>query len=230
MVTILGGKFFIEGNRSANSELTFDKKQSEEKLTSPAPKKKEEETDKWNLLLVNKSKPVPDNFKVNLTQLKNGHAIDKRAYSDLQKMMDDARAEGLSPLICSSYRAKEKQISLYNVKVKKYKEQGYSEEKAKAEAAKWIAIPGTSEHQTGLALDIVATSYQMLDEQQEKTSEQIWLMKNSYKYGFILRYPKDKSEVTGISYEPWHYRYVGKEAAAEITKKGISLEEYLDMK
>jgi len=79
-------------------------------------------------------------------------------------------------------------------------------------------------------LDIVATSYQMLDEKQEETAEQKWLMKNSYKYGFILRYPKDKSEITGISYEPWHYRYVGKEAAAEITKKGIALEEYLGIK
>ena len=96
------------------------------------------------------------------------------------------------------------------------------------EAGKWVAVPGTSEHQTGLALDIISSSYQVLDRDQENTAEQRWLMENSYKYGFILRYPSDKSEITGINYEPWHYRYVGKEAAKEIYEKGLCLEEYLE--
>jgi len=96
-----------------------------------------------------------------------------------------------------------------------------------AEAARWVAKPGTSEHQTGLALDIVAAGYQILDEEQEDTAEQKWLMENSWKYGFILRYPSEKSDITGIGYEPWHYRYVGKAAAADIYRTGVCLEEYL---
>ncbi len=105
--------------------------------------------------------------------------------------------------------------------------QNYSQEEAKKKAAQWIAIPGTSEHQTGLALDIVSSSYQLLNKEQENTPEQKWLIENSYKYGFILRYPSDKTNITGIEYEPWHYRYVGKETAKEITERGICLEEYL---
>lgn len=181
----------------------------------------------WNMILVNPWNKMDNNFTVELTQLANGHAIDKRAYPDLQNMMDDARAQGLSPIICSSYRTSEKQHTLFDKETKGYLVQGYTQEEAEKEAAKWVAVPGTSEHQTGLAVDIVAQSYQMLDERQADTPEQKWLMENSYKYGFILRYPTDKSEITGISYEPWHYRYVGKEAAKEIYERGICLEEYL---
>lgn len=185
------------------------------------------EQDTWNLILVNPWNPVPDDFTVELTALRNGHAIDERAYPDLQDMMDAARAEGLSPMICSSYRTMEKQESLYNEQISNYLAQGYSLDAAKTEAGKWVAVPGTSEHQTGLAVDIVAEDYQILDETQENTAEQQWLMHNSYKYGFILRYPNEKSEITGIYYEPWHYRYVGKEAAREIFEQNLCLEEYL---
>ncbi len=122
----------------------------------------------------------------------------------------------------------EKQTRLFNNQVENYKSQVYSEEKAKLQAGKWIAVPGTSEHQLGLAVDVVSVNNQTLDETQENTEEQKWLIKNSYKYGFILRYPTDKSDITGIGYEPWHYRYVGKEAAAVIKEKGICLEEYLE--
>lgn len=181
----------------------------------------------WNMILVNPWNAMNQNFSVELTQLANGHAIDKRAYPDLQNMMDDARAEGLSPMICSSYRTWDKQRTLYDNETKRYMAQGYSKEEAEKEAAKWVAVPGTSEHQTGLAVDIVAQSYQILDKKQEDTPEQRWLMENSYKYGFILCFPTDKSKITGINYEPWHYRYVGKEAAKEIYERGICLEEYL---
>lgn len=182
----------------------------------------------WNLILANPWNKIPDDFSVERTILKYGHSIDERAYPDLQQMMDDARAEGLSPKILSSFRTMEKQKSLFANKVSRCISSGYSKEDAEIEAAKWVAVPGTSEHQTGLALDIVAESYQLLEREQENTPEQQWLMKNSYKYGFILRYPEDKSEITGISYEPWHYRYVGKDAAKEIYEKGICLEEYLE--
>lgn len=181
----------------------------------------------WKLLLVNPWNELPDGFSVELTQLQNGHAVDSRAYPDLQDMMDDMRAEGLSPLICSSYRTTEKQQTLYSNQVNAYLAQGYPQQKAEEEAGKWVAVPNTSEHQTGLAVDIVDISYQILDEKQEDTAVQKWLMENSWKYGYILRYPNEKSEITGIYYEPWHYRYVGKDAAEEIYEQGICLEEYL---
>lgn len=181
----------------------------------------------WNLILVNKWNKMPENYEPTVTQLKNGQAIDERAYPDLQDMMDDCQAAGLNPLICSSYRTMDKQKELFSNKINQYLSYGYSQEKAEEAAGELVAIPGTSEHQLGLALDIVDISYQVLDEKQENTAVQKWLMNNSWKYGFILRYPTDKSDITGISYEPWHYRYVGKEAAKEIYDAQICLEEYL---
>lgn len=186
------------------------------------------EASDWNLLLVNPQNKLPEGFSPKLTRLKNGHAVDHRAYPALQRMMDDARSQGLSPLICSSYRTREQQESLYKEQVETYMARGCSRKAAEREAGKWVAVPGTSEHQTGLALDIVAEDYQLLDENQAETPEQKWLMKNAHKYGFILRYPKEKTEITGIGYEPWHYRYVGKQAAERIYRQGICLEEYLD--
>jgi len=186
-----------------------------------------DEANGWQLILVNPWNKVPNDYKVTLKQLDNGQAIDERCYPDLQKMMDDCRAAGLTPLICSSYRSQEKQERLFNNEVKYYTNLAYSPDNAKTEAAKAVAIPGTSEHQLGLALDIVDTHNQNLDSSQEKTAVQKWLIEHSWEYGFILRYPTDKSDITGIIYEPWHYRYVGKEAAAEIHEQGICLEEYL---
>jgi D-alanyl-D-alanine carboxypeptidase len=187
-----------------------------------------EDTEEWQLILVNPWNKLPDDYVVTLKQLKNGQTVDEHCYPDLQQMIDDCRAAGLSPVICSSYRSMEKQVRLFNNKVTYYMNLGYSLEKAKTEAAKSIAVPGTSEHQLGLAVDIVDINNQKLDSSQENTPVQQWLMENSWKYGFILRYPSDKSEITGISYEPWHYRYVGKEAAEEIYTQEICLEEYLD--
>ena len=183
--------------------------------------------DAWSLILVNHWNPVPEDYSVTLKQLSGGHAVDERCYPDLQDMLDTCRAEGLSPLICSSYRSYEKQQSLYQNKVSRLTAQGYAREKAEAEAGKTVAVPGTSEHQLGLAVDIVDVENQNLDSSQERTAVQQWLLAHSWEYGFILRYPNDKSEITGIIYEPWHYRYVGKEAAKEIYELGVCLEEYL---
>lgn len=186
------------------------------------------EDSEWNLILVNPWNPISAYYTVELVELQNGQAIDERAYPELQDMMDAMRAEGLSPLICSSYRSAEKQQSLYKNRVYRFLQEGYSQAESESEAKKWVAFPGTSEHQTGLAVDIVSMDYQMLDENQENTREQQWLMENSYKYGWILRYPNEKSAITGIYYEPWHYRYVGKKAAEEIYRRGLCLEEYLE--
>src|SRR5699024_7064979 len=162
-----------------------------------------------------------------LTELSNGHAVDSRIYPALQEMMDDARAAGYNPLICSSFRTWDKQSQLYERKVQFYIDQGSDRATAEEQAAVWVARPGTSEHQAGLAVDIVSVEYQVLDEGQEDTPLQQWLMAHCWEYGFILRYPTDKSALTGVGYEPWHYRYVGEEAAKAITEQGICLEEYL---
>ncbi len=182
------------------------------------------------LMLVNPWHKLPRNYTVDLTDLNGGHQIATLCYPALQQMMDDARAAGLHPLICSSFRTWQKQTRLYENKVAALMQKGYGREMAETAAAAEVAVPGTSEHQLGLALDIVDESNQNLDESQESTKVQKWLMENSWKYGFILRYPNEKRQITGIIYEPWHYRYVGKEAAAEIYANGWCLEEYLEHK
>lgn len=183
----------------------------------------------WNLILVNRDHPLPEDFQVpEFTQLVGGHSIDKRAYPALQRMMDACRAAGLQPTICSSYRTQEKQTELFERKVQSCLPQAASREEAEEQAAFWVARPGTSEHQAGLAVDIVDKSYQLLDEEQENTAVQKWLMEHCAEYGFILRYPTEKNALTGVGYEPWHYRYVGEEAAGEIMSRGLCLEEYLE--
>ncbi|MBR1413219.1 MAG: M15 family metallopeptidase [Bacilli bacterium] len=179
----------------------------------------------WNLILVNKDNYLSDNYYVDLTKYQDNE-IDKRIYVYLDKMINDMIIIGLNPLIVSAYRTKERQEYLFNRKVRYYIDNNYNYEDAYELASKWVAIPNTSEHQTGLALDIVDKSYQELEIEQENTATQKWLMNNSYKYGFILRYPKDKVDITNVNYEPWHYRFVG-DVAKEIYENNYCLEEYL---
>lgn len=179
------------------------------------------------LTLVNFENTIPKDWKVDLVQLNNGQSVDRRIYDDLIAMLQAAKSEGLNPLICSSYRTNEKQEQLYQNKVSEYLSQGYSKVEASDKAAFWVARPGTSEHQLGLGVDIVSTKNQRLDRSQENTVEQQWLIQNSWKYGFVLRYPTNKNSITGVGYEPWHYRYVGKEHAKKINELGVCLEEYV---
>ena len=192
-------------------------------VASGSPRASAPDKDSWNLILVNPWNSLPADYTLSLTELKNGLSVDSRCYPDLQAMMD-----GLSPVICSAYRTQEYQEKLFQNKVSRLIAQGYSEADATVEAGKSVAVPGTSEHQLGLAVDIVDINNQHLDETQESTAVQKWLMEHSWEYGFILRYPNDKSEITGIIYEPWHYRYVGHEDAEQIHSLGVCLEEYLE--
>ena len=180
------------------------------------------------LLLVNPWNAVPEDYAVSLVSIGDGESVDQRCYGDLMQMLDDCAVYGnAQPYVCSSYRTNDTQTRLYENKVDRLIAQGYSPSDARTEAAKAVAIPGTSEHQLGLAVDIVDLRYQVLDAGQEDTATQQWLMQNSWKYGFILRYPNDKTAVTGIIHEPWHYRYVGRENAKAIYESGLCLEEYL---
>ena len=150
------------------------------------------------------------------------------ATTDLQEMMDAGRAAGFDPMVCSGFRTWAKQEYLFQRRIQRYVDQGYTWEEAEEMAPMWVARPGTSEHQAGLAVDIVSAAYQVLDETQEDTATQQWLLEHCWEYGFILRYPTDKSELTKVGYEPWHYRYVGREAALEMRDSGLCLEEYLE--
>ena len=185
-------------------------------------------TSDWDLLLVNKKHEVPEGYILELEEVESGHQVDKRIAKSLEQMLSDARKEGLSPIICSSHRTNAKQQKLYNNKVREYKRWGCSSEEAEELASYWVAIPGTGEHETGLAVDIVSRDYQILDEKQEQTDVQKWLIDNSYKYGFALRYPTDKKDITMINYEPWHYRYVGIDNATYMKEHDMCLEEYIE--
>ncbi len=176
----------------------------------------------WYLILVNKQNYMPDNYNVELTELSNGQSVDKRIYPALQEMFDAARDDGVYPVVVSGYRTAEKQQSLMDNKIAEYRAEGRSAKDAKTKAEAWVSIPGTSEHQLGIAVDINADGVNSAGHEVYD-----WLKKNAYKYGFILRYPPDKTEITGIINEPWHYRYVGVDAAVEMQNQGVCLEEYL---
>ena len=182
--------------------------------------------------LVNPWNFIPEGYTVELKQVNAEHQVAAIAYRDLNEMMTDCANAGHQPVICSSYRTQEYQEGLFQRKVQRLLDDysnNYTEEEARVVAARSVAIPGTSEHQLGLAVDIIDNRNWNLDESQAQMPTQQWLMEHSWRYGWILRYPNAKSDITGIIYEPWHYRYVGKEVAAEIHDLGLCLEEYLQL-
>ena len=185
------------------------------------------ESDSWKLILASEKSPLPDDFTAKVSKLPNGKEFDSRAIDDLEAMLAAAKADGVSLTVVSSYRSYDYQVGLFKRKVDQYKAKGYNDTDAYNIAKTIVALPGTSEHNLGLAADIVTPSYMTLDDGFEKTDAFAWLSTHCADYGFILRYPKDKGDITGIIYEPWHYRYVGHNAAKEIMAKGICLEEYL---
>lgn len=193
--------------------------------------KHQEELKKLDLLLlVNPWNTVPEDYVPELMAVDSSHELDARCAEALLTMLDDCRAAGNYPYICSAYRTEEYQRGLYENKILRLVLAGVDIDLAPEIAAQSVAIPGTSEHQLGLAADIIDEFYTNLDEGQENTSTQKWLMENSWRYGFILRYPNGTTDITGIIYEPWHYRYVGEEFAAEIYESGVTLEEYVALR
>ncbi len=201
---------------------------TEEITTEPETTPEPEVTETpWYLVLVNPWYPLPEDYEFELTTVTGKYKVDSRCADALKQFLADCKAAGHTPYICSAYRTWDDQVYLFDKKVKSFTSKGYSEAEAKVLAAKETAVPGTSEHQLGLAVDILCQSRPWLDEGQANTATQKWLMANCHKYGFILRYPKGTTDKTGIIYEPWHYRYVGVEIATEIMSKGITFEEYL---
>ncbi len=182
----------------------------------------------WRLVLVNKQHPIPDDYSFSLGIIKDNMRCDKRIISDVIAMLQAAKEDGITLQIRSPYRTDDRQEYLFDRKIKMYMGQGYSYMEAYKTASQVVTVPGASEHQIGLALDITSDIYMQLDEGFGDTEAGKWLAEHSCEYGFILRYPADKVYITSIEFEPWHFRYVGKEAATVIMRENICLEEFWD--
>lgn len=237
LVVVLAGlgKVFLLDNSSVMAAFTRQAAKTPAQI--PAQAKPEDSVPKdvpqvkaseWNLYLVNSENLLPKDYHPEVRSLPNGLQFDARAYDSLLAMLNDGQKEGLSFVVCSAYRSAELQQSLFDAQVAKQRKKGLSQAEAEKVAKTIVAYPGTSEHQLGLAADIVALDYQTLDDGYANTPEAKWLKEHAHEYGFILRYPADKEAITKIVYEPWHFRYVGREHAQEIKRLNICLEEYLE--
>ncbi|MCR5594966.1 MAG: M15 family metallopeptidase [Lachnospiraceae bacterium] len=182
--------------------------------------------DEWQLTLVNKNHPISEDYTFTLGTIKGSMQCDERIIPDLYAMIEAAYNDGINLIICSPYRNDSRQQMLFDRKVNKYMAQGMSYMDAYKVAAQVVTIPGSSEHQIGLAIDFITDNHSSLDEAFGQTPAGIWIAEHSYEYGFIIRYPEGKEDITGIEFEPWHLRYVGKKAAKVIYEESITLEEF----
>ena len=190
----------------------------------------------WSTMLVNKWSYMPEGYVPDVRPIVYdgvsplNNKFDVRAADALELMLADARAAGYNMYLVSAYRSHDYQVNLFNRKVNEYKALGYDDATAYEQASQWVAIPGTSEHCTGLAADIVSSTWYNhnsdLTHDFEDTEHFDWLYNHCADYGFILRYPKGAEGITGITYEPWHYRFVGVDAAKYIMENHITLEEF----
>lgn len=187
--------------------------------------------DDWNLLLVNESNEIKQEPN-NLKELPNGYKIDSRIYKEYIELEEAAKKAGFELTVISAYRSVEDQRTVVEQDVSEYLAQGYSEKEAEKLAMRYLTVPGQSEHHTGLAIDVLDVEWynqgNMLDEAFGETEAGKWLAENVCHYGFVIRYEKGKESITGINYEPWHIRYVGKENAEYMYDNQLVLEEYID--
>jgi len=184
---------------------------------------KDTDTSKGNLMIVNKYYKLSEEYKnKNMVKINKKYSnntnsyLDKETYENFKNMVDAAKKSGIYFVNTSSYRSYSRQKTIYN---------NYLNNKGEEYANKWSAKPGHSEHQTGFALDLVVKGKTSFDGF-EDTKEYEWLKDNAHEFGFILRYPEDKSNITGYAFEPWHYRYVGIDVATYIYENNITFEEY----
>ncbi len=178
----------------------------------------------FNLILLNRNYRLPNGYTPKLSPAISGSDIklDYRVAPHYQRMYNAARANGITLKPVSGYRSFAKQKSNFENRIKMYMKDGLNKVDATVKASRIVLLPGTSEHNAGLAMDICSLKVSF-----ENTKEFAWLQEHAHEYGFIMRYPKDKTHITNITYEPWHYRYVGVEVAAKLKESGQVLEEYL---
>ena len=177
----------------------------------------------WNLILVNEQNYLPRNYSVQLIEVEDGHKVDSRIYDPLKKMLKAAEQDGVYMEVVSGYRTEQKQQSIMNERILLYMANGHRYFKAKKLAESYVAQVGASEHQTGLAVDI---NQDLARSSGDEVYD--WLYENAHNFGFVKRYPHDKTKITGISNEPWHYRYVGIDAAVEMKENNLCLEEFIE--
>lgn len=182
----------------------------------------------WRLALINKQHPIPEEYDFKLGTFTPGMRCDERVIEDLLLMMQAAKADGVNLVVRSPYRTSDHQEDNFNDRIKSYMKQGLSYMEAYKATSRVITVPGCSEHEVGLALDITSDSYCELKQGFAETEGGRWLAEHSSEYGFVLRYPEGKEYITSIEYEPWHFRYVGREAAAVMKEENLCLEEFWD--
>lgn len=209
-------------DKTSNSEPEVEIK-TESQTQQEEPKVKKEITD-WKLMLANYENILPEDFEVEVVEIADDRLFDARAIADLKKMINAMGKDGISNIwVQSAYRSVERQKELYDKSVKGYLDEGKSREEAERLTEEYINKPGASDHNLGLAVD-----FNNVDNNFEDLKGFKWLQENAENYGFILRYPKDKEDITKISYESWHWRYVGEEHAKKMNKLNMCLEEYIE--
>lgn len=179
------------------------------------------------VMLVNPRHLVPGDYTPELVEIEDGFLVDAACVEALSAMLEAMRAEGLLPFFSSAYRTEGQQRGIWQNYVKRYMDQGYDETTANNLTAAYVAVPGTSEHHTGLAVDIVGHDYYYGGHPGSTKAVQDWLREHCWEYGFILRYTAEKSAITGFAAETWHFRYVGTEVSMDMKDSGLCLEEYL---
>lgn len=213
------GRLLLSGQANEEADYTGGMAGTEELFIS--------QDDMWCLILTNAEYPVPEDYEVGLKAIPGTEqSVDERIYEPLMQMLEDMKAQGLSPVVCSGYRTLDKQEKLFNRKVQSYVRSGHTKEESYILARQTISIPGSGEHCLGLAVDFYTKKFHKLEKAFEDTPEGRWLMEHAQDYGFIMRYGENKTDITGIEYEPWHYRYVGVGAAKYIKEHDLSLEEF----
>ncbi len=225
---------FVFKDRAEEEESTDTVTVTETTAAETEPEEDENIDNKWAMFLVNKNNPLPSDYDSRIEtrvvfESWREYLLDVRAADYLENMIAAAKEDGIDLLVVSAYRTIEYQQQNFDKSVQDRIDRGMTEEEAYADTLAEVALPGESEHNAGLALDIMVEEYQNMDDDGfEDTEAFAWLDKHAAEYGFILRYPKGKQDVTGIIYEPWHYRFVGLYYANEIKKSGLCLEEYYE--
>lgn len=215
------------GELQTSSEAAVDKAKSKVIVTPTA------SSVDWNLVLVNRENQLAGEIAMELYLTESGYQIDSRIKDPYLALLEAGKAAGMDFTMISGYRSIEQQQANYETNYQNYLAAGLSEEEARAKTEEYIALPNASEHTTGLAVDITSTALAHQEGNSglfpdlENYPEGLWLKENAPKFGFVLRYPKAKESITGINFEPWHFRYVGVENAVYMTEKNLTLEEYV---
>lgn len=192
----------------------------------PMPPLPEVDTSSWELRYVSSKEHLPSDYEPELMEIENNQYFDARAGMHLQKLIEDARAAGYSVFVCSGYRSYDTQHLIYWNHVTQYESEGMTREEAEAATLLEVNYPGGSEHQLGLAADILEFQGQEMEPWIGGSGLMLWLEEHCADYGFVVRYPEGKTDITGVEYEPWHLRFVGS-CARYLTENDLCLEEFL---